>query len=171
MVILDLIPLLAQFCPERFFEDHLVAAMRIILSVAREDHMVDTSEVFSSFRSLKGLALCLHNLGNANASSLMSWMPQISERLMSSLETLADVQMHQETLECCAVLAQCLQEEWKSYAEQLLMPMIRTGVSHSLVNCLKHVRLRTMCVRMHRWVYCRHWKACPNLPLRFTNSY
>ena len=148
MVILDLIPLLAHFCPERFFEDHLVAAMNIILSVAREDHVADASEVLNSFRSLRGLALCLHNLGNA--LSLLKWMPQILERLMSSLETLADGQMHQEALECCAVLAQCLQEEWKSYAEQLLMPMIRTGVSHSLVHCLKHVRFCRMHMREHK---------------------
>lgn len=141
MVILELIPLLAEFCPERFFKEHLSAAMNVILSASRDAGLADSSEEeTASFASLKGLALSLKELGSQG--SLMRWIHDIAQKLMNTFER-PNVQSHKEALECCGVLAMCLKAEWKCYAEKLLIPMVMTGISHALADCLKQASIRT----------------------------
>lgn len=135
MATLELIPLLAEFCPERFFQEHLSAAMNVVLSQSRDSTPKDISdENAAAFRALSGLALTLKDL-NAQMH-LMRWIHEIAEKLKTMFDETVDA-AYKEALECCGILAACLKSEWKPYAEHLLLPMILTGVSQALATCLK----------------------------------
>lgn len=141
-VILELIPQLADFCPERFFDDNegddlFGAAMTTILSVSRDGNLEAIEEEKASIRSLKGLTTALKSL--EKQKSLLRWIHEIALKFENVFKKITDAHCHQEGLECCGVLALCLVSEWKPYAERLLMPMVMTGISHALAHCLRQV--------------------------------
>eukprot|EP00210_Caulerpa_lentillifera_P007080 g6773.t1 len=143
IAVLHLIPRLAEFCPERFVHERLVDAITIILPLSHEGIRIDCAKVeAAAFRALKGLALSMEELGNQY--SLKMWIQEIAEKLMMALEKKVkcqshqeDCRSHQEALDCCGVLAQCLKSDWKPFAESLLLPMVMTGLSSSLASCLQ----------------------------------
>jgi len=140
IAVLHLIPRMAEFCPERFVHERLVDAMNIILPLSHDGMRTDCAEEeAASFQALKGLALSMKGLGNQ--SYLKNWIQEIAQKLMMAFEKRMNSQSHEEALECCGVLAQCLKLEWKPFAESLLLPMVMTGLSSSLANCLQKVSI------------------------------
>jgi len=132
--VLELIPLLADFCPERFFEDHLKSALEMILASSRKDMSYTVEEEIVSLHTLKRLAYSVKEVNQPERFT--NWILDINQKLVDAFEK-KETQL--PALECCGMLAHCLEAQWKPHAEKLLPFMIQAGISHSLANCLQMV--------------------------------
>ncbi|CAD7701599.1 unnamed protein product [Ostreobium quekettii] len=137
LAVVSLIPRLADFCPERFMAEHFGSCMEHLLKMAGPKMWNSASDQGVVFLALKGIVEALHR--HNETKELSGWLPKIVERLSETISGQKKERKDspcKEALECEGSLAEAFGQDWKDYAEDLLVPSVLTGVSDALAETL-----------------------------------
>ena len=133
VAVLALVPRLAHFAPERFSKSYLGQSMSYLLASARS-----LPERPAGFQSLGQLALALRNVSSEHMRGMETHLPAIAALVVDAISPKKGGRgVCIEAVEAAGYLAEGLGPRWLPQAEQLLQPLLDTGLSPVLVQSLE----------------------------------
>ena len=132
--VISLIPKLAAFAPERFVRSYLKQSTQHLLSV-----LPSASDQGPGFSALAEMISSLADAGVAgHMKTPDNFLKPISKQIHECLIMRGRTKGHfAEALECSGVFCVALKKDWEPYMADLLEPAVATGLTPSLVGCLR----------------------------------